>query len=181
MLCLGCTAPGRRLCGECRQQMWLGPPRSVGHDLTVFPALVHEGVARRLVHQLKYQGVNGIASLLGSLIRSNLPSDTRALVPIPRTWARRVRFGIDPGRELATEVGRLAGLPIVDCLAAPLWSPANAGQPRGQRRRPEFRQRRPAPRGAVLVDDVITTGATLAAAAGVLELSFAVTATSAGV
>ncbi len=110
-----------------------------------------------------------------------LPDQARALIPIPRSWARLARFGIDPARELARELGMLTALPVISCLVAPLWMPAHAGRPRGSRARPSFRVARLPPPGSVLVDDVITTGATLDSAAGVLGVTFAVTATSAGV
>lgn len=178
---MACLQPGPRLCSSCRLALHRAEPRRVGQGLRVAPALAHEGVARSLVHQLKYRGMNGAARALAIRMVPCLPDQARALIPIPRSWARLARFGIDPARELARELGRLTALPVVSCLVAPLWTPAHAGRPRGSRARPSFRVARLPPHGSVLVDDVITTGATLDSASGVLGVTYAVTATSAGV
>ena len=178
---MACSQSGLRLCAACRSEFRRAAPRPVGQHLLVIPALAHESVARRLVHQLKYHGMNGAARALAAVMVPCVPDSSRALVPIPRVWTRLARFGIDPGRELARELGGLTGLPVVSCLAAPVWAPAHAGTSRRSRRPPKFRVQRAAPVGSVLVDDVITTGATLAAAAESLGVGLAVTATSAGV
>ncbi len=181
MFCVSCSRPGPAICGSCARKAIRSPPRRIGTSLTVYPAMAHDGVGRSLVHRMKYQGTAGSAEALAALMVSCLPNQARALVPVPRTWARRVRFGIDPGRELAKALARLAALPIVTCLGAPLWVPAHAGRSRNARRRPHFTVRRSAPEGSVLVDDVITTGSTLASAAELLDVQWAVTATSAGI
>ncbi len=155
-------------------------PRLVGH-LIVYPALVHEGEARSLVHKLKYHGMAAPAGPLAVAMVRRLPRETRALIPVPRTWARRARYGIDPAWELARAMARITGIPAVSCLVAPLWAPALAGRSRGRRAHPQFKMRQPAPPSSVLVDDVITTGVTLKVAAELLAVRWAVTATGAGI
>jgi hypothetical protein len=77
-------------------------------------------------------------------------------------------------------VGRAAGLPVVCALAPAWWHRRRAGEAGAPRGRPRFRARRPAPPGAVLVDDVVTTGMTLGAAAEALGgVPRALTATAA--
>lgn len=107
--------------------------------------------------------------------------DCTALVPVPRALVRRFRYGSDPAARLATLIGKEADLPVVDGLRAQLWWPAHAGSDRTSRTAPKFGLARPVPRGAALVDDVLTTGATLAAAAAVHGIRMGLTATRAGI
>ena len=132
-----------------------------------------------LVRRLKYQAVPAIARLVAADLAGSVPPDAACLVPVTRTFARQVRYGIDPARELAAALSRLTGVPVVHALAAPLWSPANAGVRRSRRRAPRFRARL-RPSFVVLVDDVATTGLTLDAAGDALgSVLAALTATRA--
>ncbi len=142
--------------------------------------LRHDGPARRLVHRLKYEGSGAATRLLAGAMMEALPGGTRALVPVPRAALRRWRYGVDPAFELGRELGTSSGLPVLEALSGPLWWPRHAGT--GRRTLPSFRRRRTLPAGVVLVDDVVTTGATLTAAYLALgsEPIGAVTATMAG-
>ncbi len=178
MVCLACRAWSRTaLCGACAVTLRPAPDAHVG--FVVRPALAHIGAGRILVLRLKYEGVPAAGHLLAAAMVARLPHEARTLVPIPRSLPRRVRFGVDPGRTLAGAVGRMTGLPVADLLRPEWWHRPNAGQRRGLRRVPRFRPVGQPPSGTVLVDDVLTTGATLVAARRVLgpNVVGAVTAT----
>lgn len=146
--------------------------------VTVRPAFVHEGAARALVHHLKYGGLAAAAAPLAAAMGRLLPLDATALVPVPRVTARRWSYGVDPTIELSRRLSRLSGLPVAQALRAPLWVRHRAG-PAGRRRGdPAFRLVAEPPAGAVLVDDVVTSGATLSAAGMASGLVKAVTATA---
>jgi predicted amidophosphoribosyltransferase len=147
----------------------------------VASAYAHEGAGQRLVHRLKYDAVAGLATLLAKQLVPLVPSDATGLVPVPRVVARRILYGVDHGPALAAALARLTGLPVFGALSAPIWAPAHAGRRRDRRRRPAFRSIAAVPAGAVVVDDVVTTGSTIEHAALALggAVAGAVTVTSA--
>ena len=152
VLCRNCTLSLRGV-GEVRLES----------GLLVRSLFVHEGAVRSAVHALKYRGTDRIAAALAPRIAGLLPADTSALVPVPRSLVRRIRYGVDPGRVLAHAVGRAAGLAVADVLRAPLHHQSQLRVRRADGLR--FRSIVQAPRRAVLIDDVLTTGATITAAA----------------
>lgn len=177
MSCLACGAPGGvLLCRRCGAALRGAPERWLDGVL-VRSAFVHEGPARTLVHRLKYQAVPLPA--LGRVLAPLVPPGATALVPIPRVTVRRWRYGVDPALEIASSLAAVRGLPVVVALQPPLWVHRRAGGAGAPHGRPRFRAMTPVPPGAVLVDDVVTTGATLLAAASVTGISMAVTITSA--
>ena len=140
-------------------------------------AIRHEGPGRLLVHRLKYDAIQYAAEVLADQM-PDLVGDATGLVPVPRTIVRRHRYGVDPGVEIARALARRTALPVVMALRPAGWGRRHAGVTRDRRVEPSFRLRRPAPEGAILVDDVITTGLTIATAARLTGLTRAVTATS---
>ena len=183
MVCLVCSMAGKgSLCARCRESLVPVVPRRLPGGLLVGSGFLHAGPARVLVHRLKYQGIRQAAGLLAERMAEVMEGIDGTLVPVRRVPLRTWKYGVDPGRELAGAVAALTGLPLADTLRAPAWARARAGVRREMRAVIRFRSR-PVPEGPlVLVDDVLTTGATLRAARQAAGESaiYGVTATSAG-
>lgn len=180
MVCLACRRWNRRaLCASCRGGLRPGPERLLSFGLAR-SGFVHEGAARVLVHRLKYEAVPSAGRLLATEAMAHLvPHDAGALVPIPRTRWRTIRYGVDPAMLLADHLAALTGLPVAKPLTPALYGRRHAGRVVSQRDAPEFGVGGFVPAGAVLVDDVLTTGITLETAAAALDgaVLAAVTAT----
>ncbi len=183
MFCFGCLSPGERLCRNCRADLCSPSPRLVAPGLIVQAAYQHSGVARSLVHDLKYRGLASRAAVLGPPMAALLPDSATALIPVPRALNRRIRFGVDPALELSRVLSRITGLPTDRRLRAPAWRSHHAGKARDRRLPVRFSARPGCRPGSVIVDDVITTGGTISAARVALSdrVVGAVVATSAGV
>jgi ComF family protein len=179
-LCAGCGALARQvepLCPECRRRLrWLPhEPVSIG-TLAVWAAVAYEEPARGVVRALKFKGATRAARTMAAQIAVGAPrdwlGDGRVLVPVPLHPARARRRGYNQALLLAEELAARTGLVVEDCLVR--------GGPAGTQVGRDRRQRltgiagsvglaRPAPAAALLVDDVITTGATLVACARALR------------
>jgi predicted amidophosphoribosyltransferase len=171
MFCLACTMPCREdLCASCRIGLRAAPEVTVGGGLVGVAGYQHEGTARRLVHALKYRAVVAAAGPLADAMAERLPSAATALVPIPRARLRAFRYGVDPAALLAAAVAQRTGLTVVDGVRPRWWWRRHAGRARWERSLISFAAtEEPVPRGAALVDDVLTTGATARAAAVALR------------
>jgi predicted amidophosphoribosyltransferase len=182
MLCLACRCLSPvLLCRSCRGLLQPASDRVVDGKWLVRPALRHQGPARLLVHRLKYEGLTAAADVLAELMAPTI--DNRAvLIPLPRVRWRHLRYGVDPARQLAKRLSIVTGRPWAEVLAPAWFSPAHAGRSKKDRSPPVFIQRTLVPTGAVLIDDVLTTGSTLRSAIDALDRApmGAVTATVRG-
>lgn len=170
MVCLACRRWNRReLCAACRGGLRPGPERLLSFGI-VRSGFVHEGPARVLVHRLKYEAMPAAGRVLACEGMAHLvPHDAAALIPIPRTRWRAIRHGVEPALLLAGHLSALTGVPLAMPLRPVFYSRRQAGRVAGQRDRPVFGVSGAAPAGAVLVDDVLTTGMTLETASAALH------------
>ncbi|MGI9528904.1 MAG: ComF family protein [Acidimicrobiia bacterium] len=181
MMCLVCARPAERLCRGCQTSLRPSAARLVGGVVAV-SAFAHEGTAARLIHNLKYRRSLAAGRMLADAMAEHLHRKRAILVPLPRALSRRVVYGIDPAVVLAGELARRTGLPVVNAVDAPMWWRRRAGRPRRDRTGVSFRLRTDPGSHLVLVDDVLTSGATAASAIEVIgrtDISI-LTATSAG-
>lgn len=147
----------------------------------------YEGPARELVRALKFRGAVALADAMAAQIAANAPPGLLAegavcepappvLVPVPLHPRRSRARGFNQARLLAEALARRTGLATVDCLERLGTEGTQVGRGRHERRAgPAGRvlmrsaQAIEAPARALLVDDVVTTGGTLAACADALR------------
>lgn len=139
-------------------------------------ALLDYHLARPVVTKLK----NGqhralIGPLASALARRARPPQAGGVTWAPTTPERARRRGFDQAELLARALARRWGLPARPLLGRTPGT-AQAGRTADDRARtPRFRATGPVPAEVVLVDDVVTTGATLTAAARALRSAGATT------
>jgi ComF family protein len=182
-LCWACRRDARHghpLCGGCRTQLcWLPRDPVVLQGVLTWAPVSYEGPARALVGAIKFRGAAGIAASMAAQIVAGAPADllapSAALVPVPLHPSRARRRGFNQAERIAAEVGRRVQMQVADCLCrGGRASSRQVGRDRSQRLQGpagdiSLRPAGEPPGAAVIVDDVVTTGATLLACVRVLE------------
>jgi predicted amidophosphoribosyltransferase len=139
--------------------------------------VAYEGPARALVSALKFRAATGLADAMAAQIAARMPQRLlkgATLVPVPLHPARLRRRGFNQAERLASALAQRTGLRVADCLVRRGGPGAQVGRGRLDRAISvrEVVASRPGariPARALIVDDVATTGATLAACAGPLR------------
>ncbi len=176
--CPGCGARAEPICRACRSRIRSAPrgPTPAGLDALHIP-FAYEGVVRELVARAKYRDRHAALTWLAEEIVAVLPTDGDAVGVVtwaPTTPARRRRRGFDQAELLAVRIGAAIDRPVRAGLrrasrghqtgadraaraAGPLFVPTGGARSVGSG-------------GILLVDDVVTTGATMQAAARALRI-----------
>ena len=170
-LCAGCNQPGTALCNRCRFSLASAPSQVT--ETGVMAALPFEGVARQVVHGLKYRNRRQVARQLARLmVRRVRLGRVDVVTWAPTSGARARSRGYDQAELLARAVAAELGVPCRRMLYRSHGA-SQTGHTRAQRLQgPSFRARIGRSQLRVLlVDDVVTTGATLTAARNALLLA----------
>ncbi len=170
-LCAACDAPYPTqppLCAACRTYLLAADERPA--DVSV--AFEHGASLARAIYRAKYDGDPNLAVALGALLVETFeapPEPDDAIVPVPLHPRRLRERGYNQARELARPLARHLRVPVLtDVVARARDTPSQTRLDRAARRRnvaDAFTVTRPEGlrgRRVLLVDDVVTTGATLA-------------------
>ncbi len=137
----------------------------------------YEGGLRQLIHLFKYGRMKPLGKPLSAYLSDALPRDQQfdAVVPVPLHWRRAWSRGFNQSGLLARAMARRSGIPMMNALVRARATETQAGLTHSARRRNvsnAFRiKRRRSVQGLriLLVDDVMTTGATGSACAFALK------------
>jgi predicted amidophosphoribosyltransferase len=162
--CVGCGGWGTVACDRCVHQ-WTAEPRrtATARGVPLVALGNYRGGLRSVILAAKHRGAHAIIRRFGAPLRAAIrPFDDALVIPMPssRSGFRARGYG------LSVVMARSTGLPIADCLVLD-----DAGSQRG-RHRDERRvramhlaaRRPPVGTRVVIVDDVVTTGASVDAA-----------------
>jgi ComF family protein len=188
--CLGCRRHGTLLCRHCLaalrapsapEDRFAGPDAGVvigQHVALAVSAFAYEGPLRRALSQLKYEGAGRAAPVLA---RTCLPafrsllavSGPATLTPVPIHVERQRARGYNQATLIANELGAATGLPVRELLVrarstTKMHRLDRAGRLRNLRGAIDVARGAQAPAVAIVVDDIITTSATLDACAATL-------------
>jgi ComF family protein len=137
----------------------------------------YDGALRELIHLFKYERIRTLARPLSDFLAFAYPREERfdAIVAMPLHWRRYWDRGFNQSALLARELGRRCGIPVIRAVRRRRATPSQAGLSHAQRRANvsgAFAPARARPVNGLrilLVDDVMTTGATASACAASLK------------
>ncbi len=137
----------------------------------------YEETLRELIHLFKYGRIESLARPLAEMAMTAYPRHERfdLIVPMPMHWWRRWQRGFNQAALVASVIGKRTAIPVVNAVRRTRHTPRQAGLSSAERRRNvtgAFHVSRPERlRGQriLLVDDVLTTGATASACAAAIK------------
>ena len=183
--CGGVTARDCPVCAACAAQLPFCVPHACrislgpeGKDIVCYSVYRYEGAVRKSLQAFKFHGrrvyASGYAAEMARLLREEGAAGIHAVTAVPMSPKRRAARGYDQAELLGRGVASRLGLPYAAYLAKVRENELQHLLSKAERRenvREAFSivpDQDPAGKKLLLVDDIVTTGATLAECAGVL-------------
>ena len=171
--CFGCRVLGPSICSACRSDWHPLYYKTKLDGLTVHSALVYTPTASKIILAAKESSLKGADELIIEAIihalKKAIPDTTLfRLVPVPSSKASQRRRGRSFLVDLVSQISQQTGIPMVDCLQLSRRVLDQSGLHRDERARNlagAFTLSSRVRGDLILVDDVVTTGATLREAA----------------
>ncbi len=178
--CAGCRKLGELFCASCRAALARypddrrAPPASLD---AVQIAFLFQSPLREAIHQLKYRRIQRVAKPLGQLIAAHLasaPPAIDAVIAIPLHPKRLAERGFNQAEALAREVAGGMRRPLISGQLVRTRATEQQAHLDARGRAENMREAfawhgTPPPRRLLIIDDVYTTGATMAACAEALR------------
>lgn len=173
--CCNCRRLGQYLCATCYELLhFYSFPITLKLDPLYLDTVTALGSystpLSSLIHVLKYQSVKGVARLCAELLyqHTSIP-EVEAIVPVPIAHQRQRERGFNQATEIGEHLSELTGIPLLDFLQRTKHTPPQASiTDQAQRKirlqnhfsvREGWADRMPGK--ILLLDDVVTSGATL--------------------
>ena len=177
--CYGCNVLGVSICTVCRREWIPHYYKTRTSPLTVHSAVLYTPTASRIILAAKENGLQGaddllIAAIIHVLNKARLDKSFVRLVPVPSSNKSQRRRGRSFIVDLTNTISQNTGIAVNDCLQLSRRISDQSGLTRVQRITNMHGAFSLKPgvilRGdAILIDDVVTTGATLREAARALN------------
>ena len=177
--CYGCNALGLSICTMCRREWIPHYYKTHASEVSVHSALIYTPTASRIIVAAKEDSLQGaddllIAAIIHVLDKARLDKGYFTLVPIPSSKQSQRRRGRSFIVDLTRIISKRTGIGINDCLQLSRPVSDQSGLTRVQRISNMQGAFSVKPgsilRGdAIVIDDVVTTGATLREAARALN------------
>jgi len=172
--CFGCRELGYSICSECRQQWNPHRYQSRVTNLAVYSAITYSPIAKNILLAAKEQGVKSADQLVRNAVSVSIHElfkkyPSCALVPIPSSASSNRRRGRDFINEIAISVARDLGVAVLPLLEhqrkirdQSKLNVSNRYQNLAMALsiKPQFRGNYSGER-VVILDDLVTTGATI--------------------
>jgi ComF family protein len=172
--CFGCRELGYSICSECRKQWNPHLYQSRVTNLAVYSAITYSPIAKNILLAAKEQGVKSADQLVRNAVSVSIHElfkkyPSCALVPIPSSASSNRRRGRDFINEIAISVARDLGVAVLPLLEhqrkirdQSKLNVSNRHQNLAMALsiKPQFRGNYSGER-VVILDDLVTTGATI--------------------
>ena len=182
--CFGCRALGPNICSLCRIQWNPHLYRSTLDSLTIYSAIFYSPVAKRIILSAKENGIKAADDLILNALTHSLQLLLRdfevgILIPIPSRRSSNRKRGRDFLSEITRSIARSESLEYIDLLTHSRKIKDQSGLNSHERSENIYQameiNRNKLPRlgvetDVILVDDLLTTGATLLEARRALEV-----------